>query len=320
MPDFGLSQPQEEEENAQEAAGRVPFLNLNPPTVRKKRRLKPTSDVRPKLPVLTENEPLVSPSRDPTQEPAEPLDQEEPLETNLQPPDHDDDPVQPLPELTPPRTASQQIPPDPPVGDDFSTPTPPHTMKNAKKLGPIPRLESSHFKPYLEAAETTSVIDEFSPKKSFPTQDTIELSVQDSQVRRNVTQPSNGSFEPTPADDPLDEDIAQKMQDAEDAYLDLDGQANGIETSNDEQPTTVSNAGLSILTLFLLTNRRTLILWSMSRSDPSRLQKVRTRLSRSVRLSPVSNNRTNEPHLGTVVERSEAGRRSSSSKPEVRRD
>jgi hypothetical protein len=114
-------------------------------------------------------------------------------------------------------------------------------MKNAKKYAPIPRLESSHFKPYLEAPETTSVIDEFSPKKSFYPQDTIESSIQDSQFRHTVTQPPNESLYSAPGDGLFDDDIAQKMQDAEDAYLNLDGQENGIETPNEEQPTTVSN-------------------------------------------------------------------------------
>lgn len=267
VPNFGIRQPREEEESTQEAARRAPS---NPSTVRKKRRLKPTSDVRPKLPVLAEKEPLASPSHsyNAGQEHAEPHDQEPFGATH---PNHDNKLVKALPEPTPPRTSQPQIPPDPPVDDAFSTATPPHAMRNAKKLAPIPRLEPSHFKPYLKAADTTSVIDEYSPRKSFPTQDTIESSVRDSQVRLTVSQPPDENFEPALVDDVFDDDIAQKIQDVEDAYIDLDGQANGTGTPNEEQPTTVSNVDQYILTLFLLFNRRTLIQRNRSHPGPSRL-------------------------------------------------
>jgi hypothetical protein len=313
VPDFVIRQFREEEENTQEAAGSVPS---NLPAVRKKRRLKPTSDVRPKR----EKELLASPSRNSTQEHAEPRDQEESMRANLPHPDHVNELAEPLPELIPPRTTKSQIPPDPPANGNFSTPTLPHTMKNAKKLAPIPRLEPSHFKPYLKAADITSVIDEYSPKRSFPTQDTIEPSVQGPQVRRTVTQPPNKSFEPTPVDDLFDGDITQKMQDVEDAYLNLDGQANGIGTPDEEQPTTVSNVDQSILTPFLLINRRTLIRRNRSHFGPSRPQKASTRRLRSVHLFFVSDNRTNRLYLDAVIEQPEAGRRACSSKPKVRRD
>lgn len=269
VPDFGLRQPQEEEENTQEASGRVPSLNLNAQTGKKKRRLKPTSGVPPKLPVLAE-EPPVSPSRNATQEPTEPRDQESRIEADLPLQCHDGEPAEPLPTFTPPRTAQRQIPLDPPIDNHFSTSGPPRATKNAKKLAQIPRLTSSHFKPYLEAADITSVIDEFSPKKSFLTQDTIESPVQGSQVRRSVTQPRNESFDSAPVDDLFDDDIVQKMQDA---YINLDGQVNGTETPTEEQPT-VSNLGQSILTPLLLTNRRTLNLRNGSHPGPGRPQKV----------------------------------------------
>lgn len=251
VPDSEFRRSRKEEESTQDAVGRVSSLNSNPLTVKKKRRLKPASDVRPKLPVLTEKGPLAPPSRNATQELAEPRDQEEPFEADLRPPDDGGDPTEPLPELTPPRTTRQQIPPDTLVEDSFSTPTPPRVMNNAKKLAPIPRLEPSHFKPYLGAADITSTIDEFSPKKSFPSQDIIEPSVQDSQVCRAVMQPLSESIDPAPVNDHLDENIAQKMQDVEDAYFDLDGQANGFETPNEEQPTTVSIVGQFILPCFV---------------------------------------------------------------------
>jgi hypothetical protein len=92
-------------------------------------------------------------------------------------------------------------------------------------------------------ADTTSAIDEFSPKKSFPTQDTVETSVQDSQVRRAASEHLHQSFDSAPVDDPLDNDIFMKMQDVQDAYFDFDGRAN--EVPNQEQATTVSNVGRS---------------------------------------------------------------------------
>ena len=236
----------EEEENTQEATGIVPHPDSSPPTMKKKkRRLKPPSDVRPKLPTLAEKKSLVLPlpSRDATQEPQEPPDQEEPFEADVLPPDQDNEPTEPLPKSTPPGSARKQTPPGSPVDDDVPTPTPPRAKKNTKRLGPVPRLESSHFKPYLRTADITSVIDEFSPKKTFPTQDTIEPSVQDSQVHRTATGPHQPSLDPEPVDDTLDADLAQKIQDVQDTYIDFNDRAveNGV--PDQEQPTTVSNLG-----------------------------------------------------------------------------
>ena len=193
--------------------------------------------------MLAEKDLLTSPSHNATRGPAKPGGQGNPLEADL-PPSDDDEPAEPLPGLKQPKTTRQPVPPDPPANEDFSTLSPPHPIKNAKGLAPIPRLRSSHFKPYLEAPDITSAIDEFSPKKSFPTQDTIESPFQGSQVRRTVTQPPDETLDPAPIDDLFDDDdddIAQKMQDAEEAYLNLDGQENGVETPNEERPTTVSN-------------------------------------------------------------------------------
>lgn len=229
---------EEEEENTQEAAGVVLHPDSSPPTIKKKkRRLKPASDVRPKLPVLAENEPLVLRSRDAGQEPREPSVQEEPFEADPPPPDRDEEPIEPLPEPVPSRSVRQQTPPDSSVGDDISVPAPLPAEKTTKRLGPVPRLESSHFKPYLRAADTTSVIDEFSPKKTFPTQDTIESSVEDSQVRRTATESRQPSLDPEAVD------IPQKMQDAQDACFDFDDQATEHEVPDQEQSTTVSNIG-----------------------------------------------------------------------------
>lgn len=264
-PDFVLGQSLEIEDT-REAAGSVPPLDLSHSTVRKKRRLKPASDVRPKLPVLVE---MGTPSRHATQEPAEPRNEEPLSEINPSPPDHDNEGAEPLPKLTPPTVTRQQIPPDPPVDDGPFPPTPLLAVKNTKKFAPIPKFESSHFKPYLEAADITSVIDEFSPKKLFPTQETVESPVQGSQLRRTATRPCSESFDPMPVDNLFDDDIAQKIQDTEDAYLNLDGLANGIEPPNEEQPTTVSSVRQAILTLFLLTNHRTMILQNVSRLGPS---------------------------------------------------
>ena len=234
----------EEEENTQEAADTVPHLNSSPLTVKKrKRRLKPASDVLPKLPTLAEKEPRALASPGATQEPQEPSDQEEPFEADVPPPDQDNEPTKPLPKSTPPRSARQQAPPDSLVDNGVSTPTPPRAKKNTKRLGPVPRLESSHFKPYLRVADTTSIIDEFSPKKPFPTQDTIESSVQDSQVRHTATEPRQPSLDPEFVDDTLDVDLVQKMQDVQDTYFDFDDQAAENEVPDQEQQTTVSDIG-----------------------------------------------------------------------------
>jgi hypothetical protein len=53
-----------------------------------------------------------------------------------------------------------------------------------------------------------------------------------------VTKPPPKSFDSV--DDLFDDDIAQKVQDAEDAYLDLDGKVGELETLNAE-PATVGN-------------------------------------------------------------------------------
>lgn len=234
---------EEEEENTQEAAGTVSHFETNPPTVKKKkRRLKPPSDVHPARPVLAENKPLPPPSRDTSQEPEEPSDQEEPLRVDQPPLDQDNGPTEPEP--TPPRSSRQRSLPDPQIDDESPTPTP-RANRSAEKLAPVPRLEPSHFKPYLQTADTTSVIDEFSPKKAPPTQDAIESPDQGSQVPR-----SDGSPDPEPVDDHLDPDITQEMQDMEDAYIDLNGQANGIELVDQEQVTTVSSSGPSTLPPF----------------------------------------------------------------------
>jgi hypothetical protein len=234
----------DEEEDTQEAAGIVPHPNSSPPTVKKKkRRLKPASDARPNLPTLAEEKPPVPPSRGATQEPQEPPGQEEPFEADVPPPDQDNEPTEPLPKPTPSRSARQQTPPGSPIDDDASTPTPPRAKGNAKRLGPVPRLGSSHFKPYLQAADTTSVIDEFSPKKPFPTQDTIEPSVQGSQVHRTTTKPRQPSLDPEPVDDTLDVDLTQQMQDVQDAYFDSNDQAAENEVPHQVQPTTVSDIG-----------------------------------------------------------------------------
>ena len=245
VPPFTHSR-REEEENTQEATGIVPHPDSSPPTMKKKkRRLKPPSDVRPKFPTLAEKKPLVLPlpSRGATQEPQEPSDQEEPFEADILPPDQDNEPTEPLHKSTLPGSARKQTSPGSPINDDVPTPIPPRARKNTKRLGPVPRLESSHFKPYLRVADTTSVIDEFSPKKSFPTQDTIESSVQDSQVHRTATGPRQPSLDPEPVDDTLDADLAQKIQDVQDTYIDFNDRAveNGV--SDKEQPTTVSDVG-----------------------------------------------------------------------------
>lgn len=223
----------EEEENTQEAARAVLRLDSEPPTVkRKKRRLKPPSDVHPKLPVLAENGPPSLPFREITQEPQEPPDQQEPVEADPRRPDQDDEPVE-LPESTPPRPSRQQTPPD----------SPPRAKKSKKKLGPVPRLESSHFKPYLREADTASVIDEFSPKKSFPTQDTIEPSVEDSQARHGTANSRQPSPDPEPVDDPPDIDISPGMQDVQDTCTNFDDQEAEDEVPDEEQPVTVSSIG-----------------------------------------------------------------------------
>lgn len=225
----------EEEENTQEAAGAVP--QPSPPTVRKKkRRLKPPSDVRPKPLVLAVEKP--PPLRDASQDPQEPSDQEELFGVTPAPLDQDDEPRVPLPEPTPPRLARQLTPPDPLLEDDISTPASPQ-MKKKTTLDPVPKLYPSEFAQYLEAADTTSVIDEFSPMKSFPAQGSIESSIQDSQDQHTTTESLHQGFGPGPADDSFDVDIVKKMQDVQDAYFDLDGRAN--EVSQQEQPTTVSN-------------------------------------------------------------------------------
>ena len=96
-------------------------------------------------------------------------------------------------------------------------------------------------------ADTTSVIDEFSPKKSFHTQDAVESSVQDSQIYRAAGKSLRQSSDLGPLDDPLDADIVKKMQDVQDAYFDFDGRAN--EVPHREQPTTVSNVGQPVRSL-----------------------------------------------------------------------
>jgi hypothetical protein len=236
---------EEEEEDTQEAAGAVSHLGPNPPTVKKKkRRLKPASDVHPPRPVLAENKSLPPPSRDTTQEPEDPSDQEEPLRVDQPSLDQDDGPAEPEPIL--PRSSRQRSSPDPQIDDESPTPTP-RANGSAEKSAPVPRLEPSHFRPDLQTADTTSVIDEFSPKKAPPTQDTIESPDQGSQVPR-----SDGSPDLEPVDDHLDVDITQEMQDMEDAYIDLDGQANGIGSVDREQVTTVSSGSQSTLPLFNL--------------------------------------------------------------------
>lgn len=225
---------EEEEENTQEAARVVSRLDSRPPSVkRKKRRLKPPSDAHPKLPVLAENGPPVLPSRDTTQEPQGPPDQEEPVEADPPRPEQDDEPAEPLPNFTPPGPARQQTPPD----------SPPRAKKNKKRLGPVPRLEPSHFKPYLPPANTASIIDEFSPKKLFPTQDAIESSIEDSQARLGPANPRQPSPDPEPVDDPLDIDIAPDVQDVQDTYINSDDQEVEDEAPDEERPVTVSSIG-----------------------------------------------------------------------------
>jgi len=229
---------EEEEENTQEAARVVPQPAPIPPAAKKKkRRLKTPSDVRPKPPTFAVEATPVPPSRHASLQPQDPFDQEEPFLAGLPLPDQDAEPADPLPESTPPRAARQQTPPEPPVDDAIFTPTPPRTKKT-KTLGPVPQLYPSHFDPYLRAADTTSVIDEFSPKKPFPTQDTVEPSIQDSQDLHVATEPLHQSFDPEPVDDLLDVEIVKKMQDVQDAYFDFDGRAN--EVPCEAQPTTVS--------------------------------------------------------------------------------
>lgn len=236
---------EEEEENTQEAAGAVPRIGSTPLTTKKKkRRLKPASDVRPTLTALVEKRRSATPSRDAPRESRE-SDQEEPPEADPPPRDQDDEPAELLREPTPPRTARQRTPPDSPIDDMISIPTLPSAKKNSKTLGPVPRLNPSHFKPYLRVEDTTSVIDEFSPKKSFHTQDTVEPSLHDSQIYQAATKSSRQSSDAGPLDDPLDDpldvDIVKKMQDVQDAYFDFDGRAN--EVPHQEQPTTVSDVG-----------------------------------------------------------------------------
>ena len=231
---------EEEEENIQQATVNILHLDVNRQTARKKkRRLKPVSETRQKPPVVGQKKPSVPPSRDVAQEPEEPSGEEEPFETNPPPPGQDGYPAEPPPD---PSLVLQKSPPDPPAGDVFSNPAPGYANKHVKKLAPIPRPESSYFKPYLRGADTTSLIDEFSPKKSFPTQETIESSVHGSQVYSTTSEPRHQRFDLV--DDPFDEDIAQKVKDAEDAYLDLDGHATEFETPNEEQPITVSSTNL----------------------------------------------------------------------------
>jgi len=237
---------EEEEENTQEAAPIVPQLDSSRPAVKKKkRRLKPPSDARPKLPVLAERNPLSPPSRDATQEPQEPSDQGEPFEADPPPPDQDDEPTEPPPEPTPPRASRLHTLPDSPVDDDIPMPIPSRARKNVQTLGPVPRMDPAELKPHLLPADTTSIIDEFSPKKSFPTQDTIESSVQDSQDLLAATKPLHQSLDPEPVD--LEVGIAQKIKDVQDAYFDFDGQANESEVLDQERPTTVSNIGQPVL-------------------------------------------------------------------------
>ena len=234
---------EEEEENTQEAAGVIPKPSLILPAAKKKkRRLKTPSDVRPKPPTFVVEDTPVPPSRDASLQPQEPFDQEEPSKAGPPLPGQDDEPADPLPEPTPPRAARQQTSPELQFDDPLFTPTPPRakTKTKIKTLGPVPKLYPSHFEPYLQAADTTSVIDEFSPVKLFPTQDTVEPSVQDSQDLHVTTEPLHQGFDPEPVDDPLDVEIAKKMQDVQDAYFDLDGRAN--EVPHETQPTTVSNA------------------------------------------------------------------------------
>ena len=231
---------EEEEENTQEAAGIIPKPVLIPlATKKKKRRLKTPLDVRPKPPVFEVEATPALPSRSASLQPQEPFDQEEPFEAGPPLPDQDGEPIDPLSEPTPPRAGRQRTPSESPVGDGLFTPTPPRAKKKAKTLGPVPKLYPSNFEPYLQAADITSVIDEFSPKKPFPTQGTVEPSIQDSQDLHVTTEPLHQSFDPGPVDDPLDAEIAKKMQDVQDAYFDFDGRAN--EVLREAQPTTVSN-------------------------------------------------------------------------------
>jgi len=272
---------EEEEENTQEAAPIVPQLGSSPPAVRKKkRRLKPPSDARPNLPALAVKKPLLPHSRDVTQEPQEPSDQGEPFEADPPPPAQDGEPIEPLPEPTPPGASRQQTPLDSPVHDDIRTPTHPRARKSTKTLGPVPRMDSSHFKPHLPSVDTTSVIDEFSPKKSFPTQDTIESSVQDSQVRSAATKPLHQSFDPEPVD--LEVDIAQKMQDVQDTYFDFDGQVNESEVPDQERPTTVSNAGRPVLPLVTHQSQD----HGSMEQDPPRSQSSAERVNSLIPVSP----------------------------------
>jgi len=226
---------EEEEENTQEAAGIVRHLDSSPPAVKKKkRRLKPTSDAHPKFPVFAERKPLVSPPREVTQEPRELSDQEEPPL-----PDQDD-------ESTPPRSARQQMSPGSPVGEEISTPAPARAKKSTKRSGPTPKLDP-YFEPLLLVADTTSVIDEFSPVKSFPSHDPIETSIRDSQVDRDATKARQPSLDPETADDPLDFDITENMQDVQDAYFDFDDRVTENGVPDQEQPTTVSDIGSATL-------------------------------------------------------------------------
>ena len=233
---------EEEEENTQEAAGIVPRPVSSPPTVKKKkRRLKPASDIRPRIPTPVAEDPPASPLQNYPEEPQEPSDQEEPFKADPSLPDQDGEHIESLPEPTPPRAARHRSLPTSPVSDDISTPVLPRVQQSTNALGPVPRMNPSNFKPYLQVADTTSVIDEFSPKKSFPTQDTIETSVQGSQDRRTAPEHLHQTLDPVPVDDPLDVDIVQKMQDVQDTYFDFDGRAN--EVSNQGQLITVSNFG-----------------------------------------------------------------------------
>lgn len=216
--------------------------------MKKKRRLKPPSDARSTLPALAEKKSLVSPSRDTVQEPEEPPNQEEPLDAGPLPLDQDDEPVKTLPDDTPPSPAPQQVSPDPPV-DKISTPTPPRVDKSARKMAPLPKLEPSHFKSHLQAADSTSVIDEFSPKKIHPTRDTIESSVEGSQVSRAVKKPHRKSSNHVSVNNVFDGDFVQNMQSITGACFELNGQ---IKMLVEEQPPTVSNVGQYTLYPFFL--------------------------------------------------------------------
>ena len=201
--------------------------------------------------------------------------------------------------------------PDSPVDDNLPAPGPPRVNTNAKKLAPVPKLDSSHFKPYLRLEGTPSVIDEFSPKKQFPTQDTIESSAGGSQTRRVAAEPPQKK--PVSIDDLFDDDIVQRTQ-----YVGLNGQANEAETQNEEHPLTVSSGGQRVLSPIFFAHQ-------LQDTESTEQEPLRPRSPAGSEDTPVPvslfsllESKPKQFRIDAVVEQSEARERARSSEPEVR--